>query len=501
MDPIRNDLQWPSIDVFARKISYPLERFMGTTVHIAARIIQHSVRRYQQGLPLTKRFSPAFVQPGSRPSTSVLGPMTRSHLVSYFCGKAAVASVKLDGTNVGIDANDGALYGRRLRLEDDATSYQKTDIQFLRGRQQQVFKFREALGLSEPVTFRLYGELLCNNRFDYDQTPGLHKGFRVFGAVADLSSLSPEDCKYVLQKVTCKHGMAAEIVRHDGQPPLLVMQANDAFRGLLNACSDSSCDASTGSSERETVSELSHGSLVSIVDDTFDWMAGCRGEGLVLTWRWNMGGGEEEEEQSEGFSFVTAKYKTAAEPQGATADVLERVIASVEAFPCQFLLPPGVAASLLPRMLDVSKATVPVDSRAAAVGTAVAKKKQKAEQKALETPDEAEAKRNTANAAAEEALASALTKFDTPAEYFKKAGDGRRLLVDLLVKEMRDDLLAVSFSATDESKVADSEGRDSGRTGTPSEEGLLKAGRRAVEQHVGKSFGAWKKAQKQPNGS
>jgi hypothetical protein len=491
MDPITNDLQWPSIELFARKISYPLERFMGTTAHIAATVIQRSVRRNQQGLPFTERFSPTFGKPGSRPSTGALGPMTRFHLASYFRGKAAVASVKLDGTNVGIDADDGALFGRRLRLEDDATTYQKTDIRFLRGRQQQVFKFREALGLPESVTFRLYGELLCNNRFDYAKTPGLHKGFRVFGAVADASSLSPEDCNGLLRNITRKLGLAASLVGHDNQPPLLVMQANDAFRGLLDACSGSSCNASAGSGERETVTELSRGSLVSIVEDTFDWMAGCRGEGLVLTWSWNHAGADLPGE----LSFVTAKYKTAAENQGATADVLKRTIASIGAFPCPFLLPPGVAESLLPRMLDVSKAAVPVDSRAAAVGTAAKKKMKK--QNALENPDTAEAKRATAQAAADEALASALTKFDTPATYFKKAGDGRRLLVDLLVKEMRGDLLDASSSAADDSKGADSEGGSGGNAETPSEEELLKAGRRAVERHVGQSFGVWKKAQAQ----
>jgi len=501
MDPIRNDLQWPSIEVLARKVSYPLERYMGTTVELSARILQHHVRRHQRGLPLTEPFSSSFAQGDKLSSSGSLCLMTRFHLMSFFCGPdSASASIKLDGTNLGIDADDGALYGRRLRVEDDATSYQKTDIQFLRGRQGQVSRFRKALGLSESATFRLYGELMCNDRFDYDLA-GLHKGFRVFGAVVDVSSLSDDTCREALQHITGRLGVACRISGGDGdESPLLVLQANDAFRSLLDECSDSPRSGAS-TTETATVAELSRGSLVSIVEDTFEWMAGCHGEGLVLTWRWASGSSS----SSGDSSYITAKYKTAAEPQGATTAVLEKTIASVEAFAAKglgFLLPPGVATSLLPRMLAVSKAEKPVGSRAASAHNSKKKKQQKTDA----SSDEGEAKRHAAQVIADEALTSALTKFDAPAEYFKKA-DGRRLLVDLLVKEMQDDLL--SAGANEESKRADDSSEGGGGSSSssssscnteeqkPSESELLRAGRRAVERFVGMSFGAWKKAQQQ----
>lgn len=375
------------------------------------------------------------------------------------------------GTNVGIDADDGSLYGRRLRLDAAAESYQKTDIRALRGRQVQVAKLRAGLGLESSVRFRLYGELVCKNRFDYSQQR-LFKSFKVFGAVADVSSLSANDRNIALKRVHAL-GMAANgtwkcgsINEDEGkEPALLVICVNDAFRSLVSSCE---VDDGSGASDSggETVAQESHGSLVSVVAETIDWMTQCRGEGLVLTWSWcTRSSGKR---GSDGIQFETAKYKCACEDQGSTAAVLEKLQTHLlefsEVLGCGFLLPPGVVDNMIPQMLAVSKADPP--------GGAGPKKKKDTESSA---PAQS-------NAMVEKALTSALTKVDAPESFFDIYGgdEGRKILVDQLVGEIRSDLLT------------DCEGKDEGE-----EKRVLAAGRAAVAKYVGTALGKWKASEKQ----
>jgi len=405
--------------------------------------------------------------------------------MSYFCDpEAAFASVKLDGTNLGISAGDGTLYGRRMQIGNDADSYQRTDITFLRGRGKEIERFQEALGLPKSVVFRLYGELVCNNVFGYGkQEEGLYKGFRVFGAVADVSSLSELQSKEVLRNLQSELGLAAS---QEENTVVIVIQANGAFRELLSVCTDKGTDSRT-ETKFATVQEFSRGSLINIVQDNSDWMVSCMGEGLVLTWRWRKQPNNSASDH-EDYSFVTAKYKTAAEDQGSTSLVIEKTLTRVEEFCATrglaYLLPPGTD-TLLRLLLTVSTAKPVSGSKQPSVQS---------------KPEKNKKQRTELHVKVNESLKSALTKFDSPTEYFVQA-EGRQMLINLLMEEMRHDLTTGSEEFLEEEKQHDKKSADSDAcksTGDhqPSEKELLKVLRGAVEKFVGTSYGAWKKAQK-----
>lgn len=485
MSNLPNNLQWPPIKVFARVISHPLERFVDNC-DLAARTIQYHVRRHQRGLSSTMPYVSGLARKGFYPSWGSKGPWTRYHLMSYFCDpEAAFASIKLDGTNLGISAGDGTLYGRRMQIGNEADSYQRTDITFLRGRGKEIECFREALGLPKSVILRLYGELVCNNVFGYDkQEEGLYKGFRVFGAVANVSSLSVLQSKENLRQLQSELGLAAS---KEENSAVIVIQANDAFRELLSACTDKGAD-SRSETKFATLQEFSRGSLISIVQDTFDWMVGCMGEGLVLTWKWHKQP-KKSASDHEDYSFITAKYKTAAEDQGSTSVVIEKTLTCVEEF-CgrglEYLLPPGTD-TLLRLLLTVSTAKPVSGSKQPSIQS---------------KPEKNKKQRTELHAEVNESLKSALTKFDSPTEYFVQPG-GRQMLINLLMEEMRHDLTTDSKAFLEEEeeekqhdkKSADSDVCKSTGDHLPTEKQLLKALRGAVEKFVGTSYGAWKKAQ------
>merc|ERR1712227_537536 len=197
---------------------------------------------------------------------------------------------------------------------------------------------------------------------------------------------------------------------------------------------------------------------------TADFMMECKGEGLVLTWKWR--NGSQRDDKS---TFSTAKYKCACEEQGGTTDVLEKLQATLEDFQagtgCGFLLPTGVRESMVPQMLAVSRVTPAADGPS--------KKQRKGE-------DKAAAKEQTYSIV-QGALQSALTKFDSPDSFFEIHGgsQGCKMMVDLLVNEMQADLLA-GIESSD---------------GSIEKKQVLAAGRSGANRFVGMALGKWKAAQ------
>ena len=110
-------------------------------------------------------------------------------------GARVTASYKLDGTNVGKEAEGGGLVGRRLRIDDAASEYQRTSLAALRPIDASRFKQvlmsdlmsevaacdagRRAATCVDKVT--LYGELVCNDLYDYRKM-WMVAGWRAFGA-------------------------------------------------------------------------------------------------------------------------------------------------------------------------------------------------------------------------------------------------------------------------------------------------------------------------------
>jgi len=297
--------------------------------------------------------------------------------------------------------------------------------------------------------------------------------------------LSELQSKEVLRNLQSELGLAAS---QEENTVVIVIQANGAFRELLSVCTDKGTDSRT-ETKFATVQEFSRGSLINIVQDNSDWMVGCMGEGLVLTWRWRKQPNNSASDH-EDYSFITAKYKTAAEDQGSTSVVIEKTLTCVEEF-CgrglEYLLPPGTD-TLLRLLLTVSTAKPVSGSKQPSVQS---------------KPEKNKKQRTELHAKVNESLKSALTKFDSPTEYFVQPG-GRQMLINLLMEEMRHDLTTDSKAFLEEEeeekqhdkKSADSDVCKSTGDHQPSEKELLKVLRGAVEKFVGTSYGAWKKAQK-----
>eukprot|EP00933_Yihiella_yeosuensis_P024700 TRINITY_DN19144_c0_g1_i1.p1 TRINITY_DN19144_c0_g1~~TRINITY_DN19144_c0_g1_i1.p1 ORF type:complete len:434 (+),score=122.22 TRINITY_DN19144_c0_g1_i1:78-1379(+) len=114
--------------------------------------------------------------------------------VEAWLDSPCVATVKLDGTNVGID-DSGLLVGRNLTIEPGQT-YQKVDVwKLFEGFEEKVKKLKnilqDAAGDEEVAQVMLYGELVVNSKYDYSQT-GIHKGWLCFGAVVRPGREVPE---------------------------------------------------------------------------------------------------------------------------------------------------------------------------------------------------------------------------------------------------------------------------------------------------------------------
>lgn len=96
-----------------------------------------------------------------------------------------VATVKLDGTNVGVD-NTGLMAGRNVVIEA-GQNYQKVDVWTqLAEYPDKAERFRSKLmedAENEPIAqAMLYGELVVNSKYDYTAS-GIFKSWLCFGAV------------------------------------------------------------------------------------------------------------------------------------------------------------------------------------------------------------------------------------------------------------------------------------------------------------------------------
>jgi len=94
-----------------------------------------------------------------------------------------VATVKLDGTNVGV-CDDGLVVGRNTVVEPGAT-YQKTQIwELLEGYAEKAARVRSALecaaGTEAVARIMLYGELVINSKYNYAGA-GIFKKWLCFG--------------------------------------------------------------------------------------------------------------------------------------------------------------------------------------------------------------------------------------------------------------------------------------------------------------------------------
>ena len=108
----------------------------------------------------------------------------KDHLEDIFLKPGVCATEKFDGTNVAKD-EDGHIYGRRMIISEDKNFYQKTPLDAVKSANVGKVK-KEILNLAKMKEnnvkqFFLYGELICNHLYDYDER-NLFGKWLVFGA-------------------------------------------------------------------------------------------------------------------------------------------------------------------------------------------------------------------------------------------------------------------------------------------------------------------------------
>jgi len=513
---MQNDMQWPQIEAFVHHFhGVIISNYLNHSVHTAACIIQHSFRQHKKKETCTTVWTKRLYRLSRH-------AFTRRKLIAFFEESLAIAHIKLDGTNVGID-NSGDLFGRRLRINDTSDSYQSTNISFLRSSSGALSISQYLASRKDPeltkLQFRVYGELVCNNRHGYEKE-GLYKSWRCFGAIADASKLSP-----VVRESVCREMIKGGFALKDnlveseeeGGAPRIVLYANDALRkaiefGVSKAGAEKGVKAAGGAASVDSkwfVSELSRGSLADVVSKSFQWMLKIQGEGLVITHIWpplskssaehssgggvsasnddgggrsdgdddcgGGGGGSSSSEQGVQGGFAMAhKWKCACEPQGKNRTLLvelEQRIACLEEVGLAFLLPASVKAMIV-SLSRVANAEVP----AAQKNQTVKQKSKVSGQGACEDAGLSEDTRKLI----EDAIASAASKFDSLEAYFSK--DLKAGITELISTEVLADLSSTDGRSDD---------------GIDTNKQIMKHDVRAlVNRHVGVAFGKWVKDKK-----
>eukprot|EP00927_Polykrikos_kofoidii_P038871 TRINITY_DN33312_c0_g1_i1.p1 TRINITY_DN33312_c0_g1~~TRINITY_DN33312_c0_g1_i1.p1 ORF type:complete len:439 (+),score=93.20 TRINITY_DN33312_c0_g1_i1:63-1319(+) len=358
------------------------------------------------------------------------------------------ATVKLDGTNVGVD-NSGLIVGRNMVVEQD-TTYQKVDVwSLLDGYQEKAEAFRAVLqGVAGKETIAkamLYGELCILGKYDYANV-GIFKGWLCFGAVLSLDGGAEDDeAPGRLSSQLRTQGYNTKPM--DGKVLVVPNAELEALLTRLGIVSVFSGYRPAGITEAQWAAHDGQGCLPRFLSMRqlllSDWaqrlllpadgVSLC--EGLVVA------------SEADG---TLLKWKHAGEELGKVPELLNEIVCQLRKIGSCQLLPEGTL-EVCERLLLVAT-TKPHDS--------IVEKKAK--------PVKGE---DT------EALAvweSALTKFDTLEEVFDRGAQAKQLREAELIEQVAWDLIA-------DYGVADEEAQQRAT--------------KVVRREVGKSFGIWRKGQ------
>ena len=457
----KNDVAWPSIDHYPTWLCNQVDQFL-KSAHLAASTIATKWREHK-GAP-SRNCAPS--SPPSPPHHFPTRHTTRRQAVAALTG--GYATVKLDGTNVGKDS-DGIMYGRRWTIPAGTESYQKTPLHDVYAAD--VGAVREAVCAAltaAPVAtatagemereaaalaacrFVVYGELMCNaGLYDYAAT-GLAGAWLAFGVVAQFSdegaarafavsaaragfeaSFRPREEDDDCGGAAAAPGTAAWKVLLCGNPRL-----RSIFRGAGLKVPEAVCDEGA-----------------SLVERGAAFMVAERGEGVVVTLP---GAGKDG-------GPILRKWKIGKEVQLSSRHAMLKTKVALEADAAATVLLES-SASAVPLMWDILERTG---------GGERAERAPKAKKKGGTA---ARAPAITDPGPVADALASALTKYDSLESYFVAAGSGAAV-VALLAGELGDEI------CTDLGYVAGSKEAARVRSG--------------LKHFVGSQFGAWKSTQRQ----
>ncbi|UUT40501.1 hypothetical protein [carnivorous sponge associated iridovirus] len=335
------------------------------------------------------------IENGGKCFSEALNKLHGDDLLKYFTELEVFATVKFDGTNVAKCAKSGKLLGRRIYIDPTATSYIKTsldpvkksDVQCLMEKILEEIQIQDRTCLGE---FVVYGELMCNNYYEYEKL-GLTGTWQVFGAVLEDSSGGEE----VLEKLL-NAGYTVRIMKKDASGKKIQFLMNQKLYALSKSCG---LTVAPQSGEGKTIDV--------IVKENKDWMKKGQGEGIVIT----MGNKEE------GFRLV--KWKGGHEAQ-------DRVDGHIQS-----------ALDKL-RTMDIDDRILNTFIYFKEVIDEGAKNKEEKKKNLKNKAAMDDAIANALDDAIDDAIASALTKFDSPSVYVEK-GETKKFK-ELIIEEVTNDI-------------------------------------------------------------
>jgi len=131
----------------------------------------------------------------------------RDRLHELFLQDTCFATEKYDGTNIAKDEG-GQIYSRRLLIDEKEQDFQNTNLKKVKEANVVEFKNKlvEAADLDDVNKCVVYGEFICNGKYDYPKRSIIMGDWKVFGAVVEVAG-KPEE---TLEKLE-KSGFAASI--------------------------------------------------------------------------------------------------------------------------------------------------------------------------------------------------------------------------------------------------------------------------------------------------
>ena len=182
------------------------------------------------------------------------------------------ATVKWDGTNVG-RCCDGSMLGRRREIPRDKFDYQKASLAELKAADAKAVKesLLNACGAWPRCKLYIYGELMCNQLYDYTACQ-LDEAWLPFGAIVLLHDPHPAAGQDLAGRLTAL-GLLNQVQCDLEQGSVSIKLLNcPVLRQLLEE-----------HNLRPQPPLFAFGSHYQMVKAMYHWMLGEQGEGLVVS--------------------------------------------------------------------------------------------------------------------------------------------------------------------------------------------------------------------------